>query len=89
MTRVVKVYEIQPGRIDELFEAGGKLFGFSRNRISRTEITGARAQALRDALGRDIDIAIGKLPDGRLVGLDYLGIGPYRIAIEEEEEGES
>jgi hypothetical protein len=81
----VKVYEVQPGDVDELFEEGGLLFGFSRSQLTPGEISSDRAQALRDALGRDTDIAVGRLPDGRLCGLDYFRSGPYRIAIEEKE----
>ncbi len=81
----VKVYEVQPGEVDQLFEQGGLLFGFSRSRLTAGEISSERAQTLRDALGRDTDIAVGHLPDGRLCALDYFRSGPYRIAIEEEE----
>jgi len=79
----IKVYEARSGQTDQLFEPGGKLFGFSRSRLTPAEITSERARALYEALGRDIDVALGKLPDGRLVALDYLVSGPYRFALEE------
>ena len=80
----IQVIEVPAGEIDRLFEPGAQLHGFSRTRLTPSEISSERAQALRDALGHDRDVALGVLPDGRLVALDYLVSGPYRLAIEEK-----
>lgn len=82
--RGVRVIEVPAGELDRLFEPGAQLHGFSRTRLTPSEIGSERAQALRDALGHDREVALGVLPDGRLVALDYLVSGPYRLAIEEE-----
>jgi hypothetical protein len=31
---VIRVYEARPGEVDQLFEPGGMLFGFSRSRLT-------------------------------------------------------
>lgn len=82
--RTVRVYEVPAGEVDRLFEEGGQLFGFSRSKVTPREINSERAQALREALGHDRDVALGVMPDGRLVALDYLVSGPYRFAVEED-----
>lgn len=85
MSAKVKVHEVPAGQVDKLFEPGGALFGFSRSHLTPSEINSERAAALRSALGHERDVALGVLPDGRLVALDYLVTEPYRFAIEEEE----
>ena len=82
--RAVRVFTVAAGDVDRLFEEGGELFGFSRSWLTPAQIQSERAQALRDALGQDRDVALGVLPDGRLVALDYLVSGPYRFAVEED-----
>lgn len=83
--RAVRIYTVPAGEVDRLFEEGGQLFGFSRSRLTPTHITSKRAQALYEALGREYDVALGILPDGRLLALDYLFSDPYRFAVEEND----
>ena len=83
--RAVRIYRVPAGEVDRLFEEGGQLFGFSRSRLTPTQIASRRAQVLYEALGREDDVALGILPDGRLVALDYLVSNPYRFAVEEND----
>ena len=77
----IQVYEVNGESPADIFEPGGKLYGFGRTKLPAALVTSERANALRSALGEDTEPVIGILPGGRLADLDLASL--RRFALEE------